>query len=135
MKKIIALSSLAVLYCLLCAQSMGPDGNIYGRYCQQGDQYLIDAEAWFDDPDNDCVSTNYYIRYYGVDETGSIFYDVTGGAPFDFGQSYYLGGEAGWWNCCPPQGSGGGGGGDNQYQEDCTFYIDANGVVTIDCKP
>lgn len=66
MKRLLALAWVLVLYCILCSQTIGPNGQIYDRHCTVGDQFYTEAEAWFNDPDGDCISTDYYNRVVSI---------------------------------------------------------------------
>lgn len=130
MKKMIALSSLAVLYCLLCAQSQGPDGNTYDYQCEAKDPGLgtySSATAWYNDPDGDCISNDFIIRYTYPD--GRIFngdedwFDNINGN--EYGKDYNFNDSS--WECCGNTSSGGN-------SDNCKWvYQPETNTIKIDC--
>lgn len=84
--------------------------------------------AWFNDPDSDCVSTEWYVEFTYDNGEISIWdperwYNETGGTSYDFGADQ--------WDCCSEyvynEGS-------NLDACDCGRGVSPNGTIIIDCS-
>lgn len=128
------------MYFLFLSQVTDPNGNIWDNECQSAESFDSTgfATAYFNDPDQDCISNEFLIFFNYADGTIDPYgpwdwqqSDPNSGGYYDFNSPF--------WSCCT--GSDTISGGNNNTGGDvegcpCTWEIESStNTFIIDCPP